>query len=578
MPPYGLPATEPVQAQFFTQLREGFADASARTGEIIRDFRVAGTSVRLRFAGDALIPSIVPGLAHPSDFAADGPECEICLWDSESTGIPLAPPPRPWGDFTGRGNIWGFDSSRYLSAYQWGEGSANVMDRTTRQAVYWVPSHEHLPAWVLAAPLRSILHWWMQMSGRQLVHAAAVGQGDRAVLIPGRGGSGKSSTSIACLLGGLDFIADDYLAVAMDPEPRVYRLYSTAKLDPLSLNLYPDLLTRCRVVYQEGFDKVVLFLEDGYRDQLRESLALTLVLRPYLAGVPETTFGPVEPREIERALAAETLVHLPHAGDRTLAFLDRIAHEVPRAAIHLGTDRAHIATAIRRSLEAQTSTDVPRPRASEQSPFVSILVHFREEDREELRALAAGVEAQRYPRAELIVTADGTACAMADEVSRLLGHVRFLTFDDCVASAEAWNRGIRESFAELLVLIEPGDRFPPGALDALVTAAKVDSAATWIRGTVVCSGQGAESPSALRGALIRKSAFRDCGLFDPNPLLQGREQQDWLLRAQHDHRTGRQIEAVTLDARALRPFRLPCAPDLGALRVLRDRLRQKTPE
>src|SRR5277367_6451220 len=108
MPPYGLPATEPVQAQFFTQLREGFADASARTGEIIRDFRVAGTSVRLRFAGDALIPSIVPGLAHPSDFAADGPECEICLWDSESTGIPLAPPPRPWGDFTGRGNIWGF--------------------------------------------------------------------------------------------------------------------------------------------------------------------------------------------------------------------------------------------------------------------------------------------------------------------------------------------------------------------------------------------------------------------------------------------------------------------------------------
>lgn len=205
-----LPATEQQQATFFAQLSEGFQTASARTGTIVRDFRVAGTSVRLHFAGEGLIPAIIPGLAYPMPGPGTrgnepGPGCDICLWDSESTGVPPPPPPRSREDFTARGNIWGFDSARYRSAYHWGDGSVNVLDRQTRQAVYWVPSHRDPPAWVVASPLRSILHWWMELNGRQLVHAAAVGHDGRAVLIPGRGGSGKSSTSLACLPGRSGF-------------------------------------------------------------------------------------------------------------------------------------------------------------------------------------------------------------------------------------------------------------------------------------------------------------------------------------------------------------------------------------
>ena len=62
------------------------------------------------------------------------------------------------------------------------------------------------------------------------------------------------------------------------------------------------------------------------------------------------------------------------------------------------------------------------------------------------------IEAQDYPRTEFIVTAEGPACGMADDVARLAGSVRFLPFNDPVVNAEAWNRGIRESFAELLIL------------------------------------------------------------------------------------------------------------------------------
>ena len=563
------PATEQEQARFCAQLQEGFLAACRRTGEIVRDFRVAGTLVRLRFAGEALVPAIVPGLAYPVSGGDVEHACEICLWDSESAGIPPVPPPRPRKDFTARGNIWGFDSSRYRSAYQWGEGSVNVMDREARQAVFWVPTHKYLPAWVLAAPLRSILHWWMELNGRQLVHAAAVGSGGRCVLIPGRGGSGKSSTSIACLLAGMDFIADDYLAVELDPEPRVYRLYSTAKLDPRSLSLHPDLTARCRTVHQPGFDKVVLFLEDGYGEQLRDSLPLKLALKPCISGAPETTLGPVEPREIERALASETLAHLPHAGIRTVEFLNRISNEVPRAAIQLGTDRVRIANVIQKALADQISGGVTS-RGLERWPFVSVIVHFPQEDRGELRTLAIEIEAQGYPRAEFVVTVSGPASAMTDEVSELPGNVRFFPFRKAVVNAEAWNRGIRESFAELLVLIEPGDRFPLGALEALVSACEQDSDAAWVGGKTVISEANHESPGPLRGALIRKSAFRECGLFPTDPFLQGREQRMWLQRAEKKGMKGRPIETVTLDATrgaAMKPWRLLLKPDADSVRV-----------
>ncbi len=553
-------ATEQEQAQFFEQVQEGFQAAAARTGEIVRDFRLAGTSVRLRFAGDSLIPAIVPGLAYPVSSTGFEPQCEICLWDSESTGIRLPPPPRPWKDFTERGNIWGFDSSRYRSGYRWGEGSVNVMDRESRQAVFCVPTVKHLPAWVLSSPLRGILHWWMEMNGRQLVHAAAVGCGGRGVLIPGRSGSGKSSTSVACLLAGMEFIADDYLAVALDPEPRVYRLYTTAKLDPHTLSLFPDLAKRCRAVPQPGFGKMVLFLEDGFREQLRESLLLKLALRPWISRVPETTLGPAEPHEIERALAWETLAHLPHAGNQTVEFLNRVSHEVPRAAIYLGADRARIPTAIRQALGAPVDSATPRP-GGERRPFVSLIVHFHQEDRAELRMLAADIEAQSYPRTELIVIASGPACALKDEVCKLPGNVRFFVFENAFANAQGWNRGIRESFAELLMLIEPGDRFAPGALDALVNACELDSEAAWVRGR---AGTNGDSLSPLRGALIRKSAFREHGLMPTDHFR-------WLQGMEEKGLTGRSIESVTLYAATESPSQV-LKPNLGLLREL-DRRR-----
>ena len=576
----GLAATEQEQAEFFLRLREGFELASARSGELARDFLVAETSVRLRFAGGALTTSILPGLAHPVYGPASEPSFQIFLWDSESTGVAPPPAPRPWRDFSSRGNIWGFDSFRYRSSFQWGTGAVNVMDRDARQAVFWVPSHQHLPAWVLASPLRGILHWWMELTGRQLVHAAAVGCGDAGVLIPGKGGSGKSSTALSCLLDGMDFIADDYLALAMDPEPRAHRLYTTAKLDRSNLTRYPELVRRCRVVDQPGFDKVVLFLEDEFGEQLRDSLRLKLVLRPYLSGVTETILAPVDASEIEHSLSSETLRQLPHVGAQTVEFLERVSLGVPHAAIHLGTDREPIPAAIRQALESRTLPSAPL-FFRDNRPYVSVIVHLSEDDRTELNQLVETINVQRYPRTEFLLTLDRSACSLADDIAGIAGNIRFLSFDNPVVKAEAWNRAIRESFSELLVIIESGDRLPPDALTTLVGVAEQESYIGWVRGQVVSSGAGQESISPLRGALIRKAAFRQCGLFSTEPLRQGREHRDWLRNAEEKRFVGRELEVVTLicgSSEVVKRARIPDHVDLEFLKTKLTLRRQQIPE
>ena len=337
---------------------------------------------------------------------------------------------------------------------------------------------------------------------------------------------------------------------------------------------------RCRTVYQPGFDKLVLFLEDQFREQLRDSLPLDLVLKPRFSGVTQTTLGPVEPIEIERALASETLLHLPHVGIHTLEFLNRVSHEVPRAAIHLGTDRARIPAAITAALEGGASVDASR-RSPQPRPFVSVIVHLWEEDREELRTLAAAIEAQGYSRTEFVVILDGPACAMADEIATLPENVRFLSFIEPVVNAEAWNRGIRESFADLLVFLEPGDRLQPGALESLVNACEREPKASWIQGRVQCSGPESPSLSSLRGALIRKNAFRECGLFHTEPFFQSREHLKWIQQANDKGLSGSAIDSVTLRVArpaAMKPGPPILKPDLGFLKGELARRREKKAE
>ena len=125
-----------------------------------------------------------------------------------------------------------------------------------------------------------------------MLHAAAVGTADGGVLIVGRGGVGKSTTALACLAAGMKYVADDYLVVQLDPEPRAFQLYGTAKLEASQLRHFPEL---------QNFVSKSRFC--GKRKARTRSVAVEQLSRRKVAaagGGADARFAPVSATEIVR--------------------------------------------------------------------------------------------------------------------------------------------------------------------------------------------------------------------------------------------------------------------------------------
>jgi hypothetical protein len=105
-------------ARFVETARACFEKAAQAAGGVEeRMFRLGEHRVLLRFAGGQLIPLVVRALAHraiPLDGKAD---LTVCFFDSESTHTPMPPPPWSFEQFTGLGEIDGYNDERVQVTY-----------------------------------------------------------------------------------------------------------------------------------------------------------------------------------------------------------------------------------------------------------------------------------------------------------------------------------------------------------------------------------------------------------------------------------------------------------------------------
>ena len=194
----------------------------------------------------ALVSHLTPALEHLRAEPGAQAKLEICLWDSVSTGTPF--PAHPWTgegaasiarDFEpGEGRIYYHDDR--LRMYFFQEETALFLDTNSRRAIFWVPDAAGLSIHETAAPLRSLLQWWFGDENTQFVHGAGIGTAQGGVLLVGRGGSGKSTSTLACLGSGLQVAGDDYCLVTIQEQPVVHSLYCTAKIQPEYLSRLPS--------------------------------------------------------------------------------------------------------------------------------------------------------------------------------------------------------------------------------------------------------------------------------------------------------------------------------------------------
>lgn len=317
------------------------ARAAGSAGIVGRTIRVAGTTIGIRFAGDALVPFLFASLRHLETEPVADPDLSIDVWDAASTGIPVPRAAPLTGDAR---TLWREGPLRLLQE----PDAVSIVDLARGRAACTYASTRHVPPWEVAAPFRFLFSSWFAARGVQLVHAGAVGTAAGAALLTAPGGSGKSATALGCLATGLGYLGDDFVLVGGPPDPPVFALYSVAKLDPafLSSRLL-GLPARVIGSDPQGGGKVLLQLAPG-GPVLREAPARAIVV-PRVGRT--TRLRRIGPMDAFRAMAPTTALCLPGSGAEALSRMSLLVRALPCYGLELGEDPREIARTLSELLD-----------------------------------------------------------------------------------------------------------------------------------------------------------------------------------------------------------------------------------
>jgi hypothetical protein len=218
----------------------------------------------------------------------------------------------------------------------------SVYDAGANRAWFWAPSVDALLSWDWASPIRSLLHWWLGRRGILQVHGGAVGLPDGGVLVVGRGGSGKSTTTLSALTPPLRYAGDDFVAVEPGPTPWIHSLYSTGKLETHHLARFPAL--EPAVVNPERLprEKAVVQVHRTQPERTIAGFPLRAVVVPRIVPDGATRLVPATPAAALAALAPSTIFQLHPPQRDALKTMAAIVSTTPCYSLELGGELERI--------------------------------------------------------------------------------------------------------------------------------------------------------------------------------------------------------------------------------------------
>lgn len=310
-----------------------------------------GLELLLRFTGETVRSQLRPALAHLLQPRPAVAGADVVIAEGTQR---LPAPPWPVSAYGARGLVSGLPE-RFRASYNFDSSVLAFCDLVTRRAVVWAREAERLPVYERAAPLLGVLPWLLAPTlatpePRLVVHGGAVGHASGALLLAGRGGSGKSTTALAAWCAGFDYLADDYALLHETPAgPQVRSLYGSAKVDEPMLARLPELI-RWGAPVPGAFDgpKRLLLAGTG-TPAVAAARPLRALVLPRVApdAAPVARLEPASAGEALRALAPSTLFQLRDSSPETTRCLARLAGTLPAFRLHLGTELDSVTAALR---------------------------------------------------------------------------------------------------------------------------------------------------------------------------------------------------------------------------------------
>jgi hypothetical protein len=319
---------------------------------IRRDFRLALIDMTVWFSSPRLAELCEATLVqHPRDDPSRLP-VEIFALDA-SSGLEM---PARWNENAGFSS---HEFGRILAAggkrgfYHHDAPSWQFYDPAERIGVLALPAPMDIPPWEGGSPLRLFIHWAQAAAGVHLTHAASLGLKGRGALIVGPSGSGKSGTTLAGLLNGLESVGDDYVAVEQDARVVAHSVFKIFKQDPDGIRragIDPNLLPDARLNWHRKieFDATKLASRTFV-----DSMEIQALLLPKIAYAKRTHIDPATSREAALTLVPSAVLQLPGDATDSFRFFTSLAKRLPAFHVSLSEDTVEISNTIRSFLEGE---------------------------------------------------------------------------------------------------------------------------------------------------------------------------------------------------------------------------------
>jgi len=313
-------------------------------------YKIAVDVVEHRVFGLALSEFMFPAIAHLRIRREETADFQVYSVDGSACNVNLPKPFWSWDELDAQGYIQGIDSKEVTAQYDAYTSTFRILHRRRKQAIHWVLDMSKVPYWERSFPLRSLINWWYRHSAFQPLHAASVACEGKAVLLTAKGGSGKSTTALQCLISGMQYLGDDFVLVDAENK-NVHSLYNVVKLTSDDLRRFPVLKPESAFVgSEEDQDKIQVFLNVKYGPQLLPSAPLKCILVPRIVESPTSFLSEISFEEVMMAITTSTVYLLKGAASDTLRKITQLVKSLPAHYLNLGVDYNSSPSLIRKLL------------------------------------------------------------------------------------------------------------------------------------------------------------------------------------------------------------------------------------
>jgi hypothetical protein len=301
-------------------------------------YRIGPFAMQISSNHASLIDTLTRAFAH---LAAENtsPDLTIRLWSGPKL------PPLNWSLIQTNG-YRGYANPPFYFHYFEMIGALSAIDTERNIAYYIIRDPDSFPWWAKGSPLQAIFHVWLREKGMQLTHSACIANGKSGILLAGKGGSGKSTTVLACLAEGFATLGEDYVLLA----PKcAYSVYQTAKWELYTRTLFPFYEAHITNPSTADQEKALVYYMDLFPSQILSSSPLHAVVSLQIGSSPRLQTSDL--RTSLQSLLLTTAMQLPHPHPRTSTLLHEQIKQLDHYHLVLGPDLKQNVSLLRSLLE-----------------------------------------------------------------------------------------------------------------------------------------------------------------------------------------------------------------------------------